>query len=245
MTNETQPTRKRRVMTRRRFLQVGGITLAGSVVALYFGRHAIRRSLHHFAADVGGPPGIGGFEPDIVFEMQPDNTLQINFAKAEMGQGIVTGIAMLAAEELDISYENISVAMATSASGLIDSLGTGGSATTRSMYVPTREIAATFREMLKTSAARQWGVDISQVSTADGFVSSGGNTLSYIDVVNSTTQWEIPDTPELRSRSSFKSGRHRKTTHRFKTEGDGGCNFWARPRDTRHASRQCVEVPIY
>ena len=146
-------------------------------------------------ADAGGPHGISGFEPDIVFEMQPDNTLQINFAKAEMGQGIVSGIAMLVAEELDVAYENITVKMATSANGLIDSFGTGGSATTRSMYDPTRELAATFREMLKTAAAAQWGVDVSQVSTEDGVVPAGSNSMTCIDVVNSTADWEIPDTP--------------------------------------------------
>ena len=67
-----------------------------------------------------------------------------------------------------------------------------------------RELAATFREMLKTAVAVQWGVEVTQVSTADGFVSSGSNRMSYIDVVNSTTEWEMPDTPELRPRSSFK-----------------------------------------
>ncbi|MBV7331164.1 molybdopterin-dependent oxidoreductase [Chloroflexi bacterium TSY] len=202
--SEDQPKKRRRVFSRRNFLIGGAIVLGGSAAALYFGRTPIRRSLHHFMAEAGGPHGISGFEPEIVFEMQPDNTLQINFAKAEMGQGIVTGIAMLVAEELDIAYENITVKMATSANGLIDAFGTGASATTRSMYVPTRELAATFREMLKTAAAAQWAVDVSQVSTADGVVSSGSNSVTYINVVNSTTEWEIPDTPELRPRSSFK-----------------------------------------
>lgn len=206
MTNEseTQPTKKPRRMTRRRFLQVGGIALGGAMASVYFGRHRIRRTLYHFAADAGGPHGISNFEPDIVFEMQADNSLQINFAKAEMGQGIVTGIAMLAAEELDIAYENISVKMAISDKGLIDGFGTGGSATTRAMYVPTRELAATFREMLKTAAATKWGVDVAQVSTKDGIVTAGNNSMSYIEVVNSTSEWEMPDTPELRPRSEFK-----------------------------------------
>lgn len=199
-----RPNNQRRVFSRRNFLIGGAIFLGGSAAALYFGRTPIRRSMHHFMADAGGPHGISGFEPDIVFEMQSDNTLQINFAKAEMGQGIVTGIAMLVAEELDITYEKITVKMATSANGLLDSFGTGGSATTRSMYDPTRELAATFREMLKTAAAAQWGVEVSQVATADGVVSSGGNSMTYVEVVNSTTEWEIPNTPELRPRSSFK-----------------------------------------
>ena len=201
---EEKPRKRRRIFSRRNFLIGGAIVVGGSAAALYFGRTPIRRSMHHLMADLGTPHGISGFEPDIVFEMQPDNTLQINFAKAEMGQGIVTGMAMMAAEELDIAYENITVKMATSSTGLLDALGTGGSATTRAMYEPTRELAATFREMLKTAAAAQWGIDVSQISTADGVVSAGSNSMSYVDVVNSTSEWEIPETPELRPRSSFK-----------------------------------------
>ena len=202
--NQPEAAPKRRLMSRRNFLKAGGIALGGTVAALYFGRTPIRRALHHASAGAAGGHGISNFDPDFIFEMQPDNTLKINIAKAEMGQGIFTGIAMLAAEELDIAFEQIIVAPSSSKDGMIDAFGTGGSATTRSLYVPMREVAATFREMLKTAVAAQWGVGVAEVSSADGFVSSGGNRMSYIDVVNSTSEWELPDTPELRPRSAFK-----------------------------------------
>ena len=122
MTNKAQkPERKqRRGLSRRRFLQIGAITLGTGVASLYFGRTPIRRAIHHAMSDSegAGVHGISNFEPDFVFEMLPDNRLQINIAKAEMGQGIATGIAMMAAEELDIAYENVTVTMASSANGL-------------------------------------------------------------------------------------------------------------------------------
>ena len=216
MTNENQlnpeaeqdSKKKRGRISRRGFLQIGAIALGGTVAAVYFGRTPVRRTLHQVMSDSesAGTHGISNFEPDFVFEMLPDNRLQINVAKAEMGQGIVTGIAMMAAEELDVTYENVTVKMATSANGgQIDAFGTGGSGTTRSLYIPLRELAATFREMLKMAAAAQWGVAVAQVSTADGFISSGNNSMSYVDVVNSTSAWEMPEeTPELRPSSSFK-----------------------------------------
>lgn len=58
--------------------------------------------------------------------------------------------------------------------------------------------------MLKLAAAKQWSVDVSQVSTVDGVASAGGQSMSYIDIVNTPSEWEIPDTPELRPASSFK-----------------------------------------
>ncbi|MEM7343656.1 MAG: molybdopterin cofactor-binding domain-containing protein [Chloroflexota bacterium] len=203
-TQEQAPKKRGRLLTRRRFLQAGVILLGGAAAGIYFGRTPLRRSAHEFFAHFDIPHGISNLAPDVVFEMQADNTLLINIAKAEMGQSIFTGLAMLAVEELDISLDQVKVAPSSSARGLIDTGGTGGSATISSLYIPMREIAATFREMLKLAAAKQWGVDVSQVSTADGVVSAGNQQMSYIDVVNSTTDWEIPETPELRPRSSFK-----------------------------------------
>ncbi|MEM7033831.1 MAG: hypothetical protein AAF629_30085 [Chloroflexota bacterium] len=58
--------------------------------------------------------------------------------------------------------------------------------------------------MLKTAAAKQWGVEPATVQTENGVLSAGSQKVSYIDIINNTTDWEIPETPELRPRSSFK-----------------------------------------
>ena len=203
-TNSTESTpKKRRLFTRRRFLQAGAILLGGTAATIYFGRTPARREIHRMLAESEPSNGITNFLPNFVFEMQADNSLLINMAKAEMGQGIFTGLAMLAVEELDIALDQVKIIPSPPAKGMLDP-GTGGSATTAGLYVSMREVAATFREMLKISAAKQWGVDVNQVSTVDGFVNAGSHQMRYIDVVNTTTEWEIPDTPPLRPASSFK-----------------------------------------
>ena len=201
---EKNAKKRRRVFNRRNFLIGGAIVLGGSAAALYFGRTPIRRQAAQIMGEMDFPHGINTLEPDFLFEMQEDNTLLMRVAKAEMGQGIFTGIAMLAAEELDVSLDQIKVVPNSTDSGMIDTLGTGGSNSTGSLYEPIRESAATFREMLKMAAAKQWSVDVFQVSTADGIVSAGSQQMSYIDVVNATSEWEIPETPALRPASSFK-----------------------------------------
>ena len=210
MTNEVHEnsteatTQKRRLFTRRRFLQAGAILLGGTALTVYFGRTPARRAMYRMIADRERSPEISNFEPDLVFEIQEDNTLLINMAKAEMGQGIFTGLAMLAVEELDIALDQVKVIPSLASKGMLD-LATGGSLTTTTLYVPMRELAATFREMLKIAAAKQWSMDVSQVSTGDGFVRAGSNRMRYIDVVNATEEWEIPETPPpLRPTSSFK-----------------------------------------
>ena len=202
---EQEPKKRRGLISRRRFLGLGAIALGGTVAAVYFGRTTIRREIHHtMATSEGGSHAIQNFEPFAFFEMQPDNKLMVNVSYAEMGQGIVTGFAMLAAEELDLSMDQVLV-RPNPYDALIDNGATGGSGTTRTMYKPIREIAATFREMLKIAVAKQWGVELASVQTANGILSANGQEMSYIDAVNSTTEWEIPDPPpELRPRSAFR-----------------------------------------
>ncbi|MEM7133649.1 MAG: molybdopterin cofactor-binding domain-containing protein, partial [Chloroflexota bacterium] len=201
-----RPKKQRRVFNRRNFLVGGAILLGGSVATVYFGRNAIRRNVHHtLATSDAAIVSIENMdEPMAMFEMQPDNKLMLNAPYAEMGQGIITGFAMLAAEELDLRMDQILV-RPTPFDAVIDNGATGGSGTTRAMYQPMREIAATFREMLKMAAGKQWGVDPSSIQTADGVLSANGNEMTYIDLINSTSEWEMPEeTPELRPRSSFK-----------------------------------------
>ena len=154
------PKKRRRIFSRRNFLIGGAIVLGGSVATVYFGRNAIRREVHHMlATNDAAMVMIGNIDqPMAFFEMQPDNTLMLNAPYAEMGQGILTGFAMLAAEELDLRMDQIHV-RPTPFDKVIDNGATGGSGTTRAMYRPMREIAATFREMLKMAAGKQWGVD--------------------------------------------------------------------------------------
>ena len=183
---QEQPKKKRRVFSRRNFLIGGGIVLGGAVAGIYFGRTPLRRQLAQIIAEAESPLGIRNFEADFLFEIQEDNTLLINAPKAEMGQGIFTGIAMPGVEELDLPLEQVTVVPASTAGGFIDNFGTGGSGTTLAFYTPMREVAATFREMLKMAAAKKWGADTVEVNTAAGYMTAGSERMSYFDIVNST-----------------------------------------------------------
>lgn len=197
-----QPQKKS--LTRRRFLQVGGIVLGGAMIAIYPGRVPMRRAVAQTAENLDFPSIISTYRPDFWFEVLPDNTILLKSPKVEMGQGIFTGFAMLAAEELEVPPSQIKVEHAGTGTGIVDSLGTGGSNTTSSLFVPIREVAATMREMLKTAAAKQWGVDVSTVSAQNGSVSSGSRTMTYADIAKATKAWDIPKTPALKPASAFK-----------------------------------------
>ncbi|AFK04470.1 aldehyde oxidase and xanthine dehydrogenase a/b hammerhead [Emticicia oligotrophica DSM 17448] len=190
--------------SRRKFLQRGAIVLGGSVVASYLGCSPMRRFTAQKVESMDFPAMISSLQPDFWFEVLPDNTISLKSPKIEIGQGVFTGLAMLAAEELDVPYEQIKVEHTITTSGLYDEMNTGGSSSTASLYEPIREVAATMREMLKEAAAKKWGIKASEIKTENGTLISGKNKITYAEIAKENKDWDIPKTPELRPKSAFK-----------------------------------------
>jgi isoquinoline 1-oxidoreductase subunit beta len=207
-TKEMQPKKKRgwRV-TRRGFLIGLGVTGVGVALGWRFGlpeaQLAIARALDNATAP-GGPKGV----PNAWLEVAPDNLVTLYLMKVEMGQGVHTSLAQLAAEELDIPWENLTVKSASTLRGIEDGV-TGGSNTVSSSFKPVREAAATLREMLRERAATIWNLDKAYVVAMDGtfFQQQNPETkLTYGEVVaQSTGEWQIPkEVPTLKPVSEFK-----------------------------------------
>ena len=148
------------------------------------------------------PAGISDFDPKLWFEINTDNTITLKSPKVEMGQGIFTGFAMLAAEELDMSLDQIKVIHANSTNGILGNTGVSNS--TSSLYTIIREIAATLRETLKLQASKVWNVPIASVSTRDGVLIGPGKKMTYAELAGQVTNWETAPTPTLRPTTSFK-----------------------------------------
>ena len=194
----------KKAFSRRKFLQRGAIVLGGSVVASYLGCSPMRRFTAQQVENMDLSAMMSSLEPDFWFEVLPDNTILLKSPKIEMGQGVWTGLAMLAAEELEVSLDKIKVEHANPSSGVIDKMNTGGSSSTSSLYEPIREVAATMREMLKTAAATKWNVKASDVKAENGVLSAGNNKATYAEIANSTKEWKVPKTPDLKPKSAFK-----------------------------------------
>ncbi len=195
---------KNKKFSRRKFFQRGAIVLGGVVVAGYFGRGLIRRFAAQMAENLDAPALIANNEPMIWFEVLADNTILIKSPKIEMGQGIFTGFAMLAAEELDIPPAMIKVVHANTVDGPVDRISTGGSSSTSSLYESIREMAAYVREMLKETAAKKWGVSAAGISTQEGVLTAGTHRMTYGELSASVKEWETPAQPQLRTRDRFR-----------------------------------------
>ena len=185
-------------VTRRDFLKVGAAVGGGLLIEI--GAPSTARA---DAARGGGP-----FAPNAFLRIAADGVTFI-CPEVEMGQGIMTGLAMLVAEELEMAPEAMRV-VAAPADRAYDNPEfkvqlTGGSTSVKGSYEPMRVAGATAREMLRSAAARRFGVPVAECVASDGAVSHAGTgkRATYAELADEAARSEVPRNPPLRT-SGFK-----------------------------------------
>lgn len=109
-----------------------------------------------------------------------DGVVVVEMPRMEVGQGLTTSVAMIAADELDLPLSRVRVALAPARRELFVGQITGGSTSIRSVYEPTRMAAAAMRASIVAAAAKQMGSPKRGLKTIDGMVvAPGGEQLSY------------------------------------------------------------------
>src|SRR5260370_583178 len=94
---------------------------------------------------------------DAWVRITPDNRVTLILGKSEMGQGIMTALPMILAEELCVDWKQVKVQQAPTNPKIYD-LGTGGSGSVAGSWLPLRRAGAAAREMLIAAAAQKWAV---------------------------------------------------------------------------------------
>jgi isoquinoline 1-oxidoreductase beta subunit len=208
-TEQTTAGKNRWRVTRRGFL-IGAGALAGTAaLGVVFGLPIARRRIAGVLEDASAP-GSAPATPDAWFEIQPDNRIRLFVTKVEMGQGVHTALAQLAAEDLEISVTDLDIVQGTTERPVTDSFGTGGSNSVSSMYTPLRQAAATMREMLKAEAAKKLNQPIENLEVADRGIQARGNPslrIAFSDLRATQKAWmaNVPATPpSLKPREQFK-----------------------------------------
>ncbi|MFT2720211.1 molybdopterin cofactor-binding domain-containing protein [Deinococcus sp. A31D244] len=195
-------------VTRRRVLiglgSGAGLLVVGVPLALSAGRPAIVE----YIEENGTGPQDAPRNPDLWFEVTPAG-VTFFVPKIEMGQGIHTALAQIAAEELEVTPEQLTVRQADTARGYAGgTMFTFGSTSVKALYRPLREAAATLRELLREEAARQLGVPAARLTAAGGsfFVAGSRERIGYAQVVaGKQGEWVIPEAaPTLKARREFK-----------------------------------------
>ncbi len=129
----------------------------------------------------------------------PDNTVTIRVAHAEMGQGALTGLAMLVAEELECDWATVKTEFVSPTENLRRNqiwgdTSTGASRSIASSQDYLRRAGATAREMLIAAAAAQWRVPATQCTAQNSKIlhAPSGRTLTFGAVAEAAAKIEPP-----------------------------------------------------
>jgi isoquinoline 1-oxidoreductase beta subunit len=162
----------------------GGLALGFS---LPFGPQAVR------AAD--GSPEVNAW-----VVIKPDDTVVIRVARSEMGQGTLTGLAQLVAEELECDWQKVATESITPGQNLgrkrvWGEMGTGGSRGIRTSQDYVRRGGAAARIMLLQAAAEEWKVPVGELAVADGVITHAASkrSTSYGKVAAAAARIAAPD----------------------------------------------------
>ncbi|HEY2227263.1 MAG TPA: molybdopterin cofactor-binding domain-containing protein [Xanthobacteraceae bacterium] len=181
---------------------VVGAAAAGGGLALGFslplGPQAVR------AAD--GAPEVNAW-----VVIKPDDTVVIRVARSEMGQGTLTGLAQLVAEELECDWSKVTTEFPTPGQNLArkrvwGDFSTGGSRGIRASHQYVREGGAAAREMLIQAAANEWKVPASECSAANSVIThkASGRTTTFGTVAEAAAKLEAPKGIKLKDVRDWK-----------------------------------------
>ncbi len=163
----------------------------------------------------GGPQVIraqdGSPEINAWVVIRPDDTVVIRMARSEMGQGTITGLAQLVAEELECDWSKVTTEYPTPGQSVArkrvwGDFSTGGSRGIRMSHEYVRKGGATAREMLKQAAANEWKVPVSEVTAANSVIThkASGRTTTYGKVAEKAAKLEPPKDVALKDRKDWK-----------------------------------------
>ena len=179
-------------LSRRKFI-VGTAAAAGGGLALGF----------HLPFGVGlaaAQAAADGSEINAWVFIKPDDTCVIRIARSEMGQGTITGLAQLVAEELECDWKNVTTEQITPGQNLArkriwGEMGTGGSRGIRTSQDYVRRGGAAARMMLLQAAADEWKVPVGELSASDGIIThpASKRSTSYGKVATAAAKITPPD----------------------------------------------------
>ena len=192
-------------INRRRFL-VGASAASGGLAlgfAVPFSRQAAAKADE---APAGEPQEINCW-----IVIAPDNTVTVRFAHAEMGQGAMTALAMLVAEELECDWPAIRIELVSPTDNyrrnrIWGDMSTGASRSVAASQTFLRKAGATARTMLINAAAARWGVVPSECVAQNSIITHtpSSRTLTFGAVAQDAVKIEPPADVALKDVRDWK-----------------------------------------
>jgi isoquinoline 1-oxidoreductase beta subunit len=163
-------------------------------------------------------------EVNVWVAIKPDDTCVIRIARTEMGQGTLTGLAQLVAEELGCDWKKVATEGVTPGRNLASKrawgdMSTGGSRGIRSSQDYVRRGGAAARMMLLQAAADQWKVPLAELTASEGIISHAASkrTVSYGKVAAAASKVTPPDPKSIKLKNPKDWTIAGKPLHRLDT----------------------------
>lgn len=185
---------------RRRFL----VTVASSAVGFRLG-FALPTKARSATAETAVPPAINAW-----LRIARDGTVTIVVPVSEMGQGVLTALPMIVAEELECDWKNVRAETAPASPIYANPDGgvqfTGGSTSVTAFFDPLRRVGAAAREMLRQAAAERWKVAPDECVAINGRIvhKASGRDAEYGELADAASRQDPPRSVELKNRSEWR-----------------------------------------
>jgi isoquinoline 1-oxidoreductase subunit beta len=143
--------------------------------------------------------------------IRPDDTVVVRVARSEMGQGTLTGLAQMVAEELEADWSKVTTEYPTPGQSVArkrpwGNFSTGGSRGIRESNEYVRKGGATARVMLVQAAANAWGVPVAECTAANSVITHKptGRTTTYGKVAEAAAKLTPPAEVALKDPKEWK-----------------------------------------
>lgn len=185
-------------VTRRHFLKVSAAAGGGMLIGFCIPEA--------FAASVQAKPWTTppeGAEINAWLAIDKEGNVTIRVPHTEMGQGALTAVSMMIAEELDVDWTRVRAVFADPNRHLRNgneykSMNTSGSAVVRRQHPHIMQAGASARERLKEAAARAWGVGRSSVEAKLGTLTSGTRSGTYAEFATAAAAITLAEEPAIK-----------------------------------------------
>jgi isoquinoline 1-oxidoreductase beta subunit len=181
-------------LSRRTFLKAtaaaGGLTLTAGWTSVFAQDKFGANSMPHGAVD----------NPLVFVSIAANGIVTITCHRAEMGQGVRTGVPMIVADELEADWRRVRVVQAPGDELRYGNQDTDGSRTTRHFFMPMRRCGAAARHMLEAAAAARWGVPAPEVEARNHELihKPSGRKVGFGAVAADAAKQPVPAVDQLR-----------------------------------------------
>jgi isoquinoline 1-oxidoreductase beta subunit len=194
-------------LNRRRFI-LTGVTLAGGLAIGLSPRPADAITTSAQPWDTGDT---NPHDLDAWIAIEPDDSILIRYKAAELGQGSMTSLPMIVAEELECDWSKVRVEYASPSRSLRENnvygdMSSVGSHTVRANHVLMQQVGASARVRLISAAAARWGVPVEGCTAANSVVthSASGRTLRYGELASDAAAIKLAVEPVIKTPEQYK-----------------------------------------